>query len=157
MYTYVYIYICIHIYECAWISLRQNSSRHQSTTAEAILLPLQGVFMAQGRHLCGNPWVCTPQWTTGRTCKFITKKTAFTGRICLDQIFRDESELGRLYIYTVKVVYFDLNWNFTCFARGCFFLFLFRSATTKHYLNYKSPVFHLTKEASPVFVPNVPC
>lgn len=60
-YTYIqfftYVHMYIHVSYVAWVSLQQNSSRHEqpSTTAEAILLPLQGVFMAQGRHLCGNP------------------------------------------------------------------------------------------------------
>ena len=141
IFLFIYTYICIHIYECTWVSLRQNSSRHHSTTAEAILLPLQGVFMAQGCHLCGNPWVCTQQWTTGRTCKFITKKTAFTEEyawIRYSEMIRDGSELGRLYIYIyIQWKWFTSTWiEISIALSGDVFSNFCRSATTKHYLNY---------------------
>lgn len=90
LYIYTILYICTYVYTCSNMCMSEFATEFVATWtqvnswAEAILLPLQGVFMAQGRHLCGNPCECTA--VNDMTSK---EPASPKGNDMLDQFFRD--------------------------------------------------------------------
>ena len=90
LYIYTIRYICTYVYTCSNMCMSEFATELVATWtqvnswAEAILLPLQGVFMAQGRHLCGNP--CERTAVNDMTSK---EPASPKGNDMLDQFFRD--------------------------------------------------------------------